>query len=310
MSRPNPIIKLKRNNTATPTVLQPGELAVSYSNNRIYVGNDSTTPIPIAAQVRNTLSGASVASDDNFITTQRAVRTYITGIAPPPPTSANGYVLVRGVGERISFGANQRDFVELSFDSIYDQSPVDTFFITPFQTGIYQTSGSTMTLAITYSIHIQSPDYGWPPGTPIDYVSSESTANYTYRRSGIFLKQYNLSTSTVVSTEYFGIQSQYPIFCTQQLEYNIGRGLPTLLNGSAIVRVPPSTGAIQWEVGLFTDVRTTEPLGQNLLAGDPDGVLSANLGFANGAVGINDPQMTNQTLVGQVGLKLEMLRLA
>lgn len=307
MPRPNPIIKLKRNSTVAPTVLQPGELAVSYSNNRIYVGNDSNTPIPIAAQVRNTLSGPSVTADDNFITTQRAVKDYVSSVVSPP-SIPKGYALAQGYGQQISFGANQRYFTELGFYDIIQDA--DTFLTSAPGTGIINISITAVTLAVTYSIHIQSPDFAWPNTNPVDYVLTEANSNYTYRRTGIFLKQTNTITNTVLSTEYFGIQTQYPIFCTDQIEYNSGRGLPTMMNGSAVIKLPSSTASgSQWEIGLFTDVRTTEGASQNLFAGDPDGVVATNFGFANGAIGINDPPMSNLTLAGPVGIKLEMLKI-
>lgn len=248
----NPVLKIKRNVNTFPTGLTPAELAVDLGIKKLYVGNNSAVSIPISAQVSSdaTLGGNNASHD--VISTQNAIKTYIdnTLVNNPPPTApSKETLLARFTGQALASN------VELSLTNQFElyNTPIITQTANmgiqieapddPVSSGFFQTTKTSMTLNVNYSVYLSSVD--------TNVITTEGTNLGTFRLVG--LRLINKSNSTA---NYYGVQTVLPAIGNE----NVGglQGLPTLINGNATIVLPKYTSISRWEIQLVYQVRSND----------------------------------------------------
>jgi hypothetical protein len=248
----NPILKIKRNVNTFPTGLTPGELAVDLGIKKLYVGNNSSVSIPISAQVSSDVTlGGSNASHD-VISTQNAIKTYIDNTLinnPPPVAPPKETLLARFTGQQLISNVaitptnqfelyNTPIITQTANMGIQIEDPND-----PVSSGFFQTTKTSMTLNVNYSVYFSSVD--------TSVIAAEGTNLGTFRLVG--LRLINKSNSTA---NYYGIQTVLPAIGNE----NVGglQGLPTLINGNATIVLPKYTSTAKWEIQLIYQVRSND----------------------------------------------------
>jgi hypothetical protein len=248
----NPILKIKRNVNTFPTGLTPGELAVDLGIKKLYVGNNSSVSIPISAQVSSDVTlGGSNASHD-VISTQNAIKTYIDNTLinnPPPVAPPKETLLARFTGQQLISNVaitptnqfelyNTPIITQTANMGIQIEDPND-----PVSSGFFQTTKTSMTLNVNYSVYLSSVD--------TSVIAAEGTNLGTFRLVG--LRLINKSNSTA---NYYGIQTVLPAIGNE----NVGglQGLPTLINGNATIVLPKYTSTAKWEIQLIYQVRSND----------------------------------------------------
>lgn len=267
MTRPKPILKIKRNTNFTPSnQLQPAELGVDLGTNKLYIGNSSGVSVPIASEISYDVNLGGTTPSDNLIPTQKASREYIlskiSGVAGLPENK-DTFIATRTAYPINSSGI--LDYIDFSAFTIQQSPTFGLQLSEPFQSGLVQTLKDEMFLNVTYSLHITSIDN--------NAMVSEGTSLGYWRLAGI--RVINNTNPTQVS--YYGIQALPPVIGDTSPTIN---PLPTLLSGSATVRLPKYvSGVSEWELQLIFQVRSV------------DGNLDIGTGGSN--MGINNPIIAN-----------------
>lgn len=296
-----PILKIKRGNarpsdysvtTFNPPDLPPysvqsglsaGELGIDTVNNVFYIGNNSRKAITFGCPIDPDVTLGSVPS--NFkIPTQKAVKTYVdTNVtpSPPPPAAPKERFLASFNGRNVTSNGDI-DFFEIYAVTTLEQTQnMGILYNSQVGSGFYQTSKAYMILHVNYSLVISSVDTNAlrPP-------SGEGNILNAHRLVGLRVINKTNPTGTG-QTIYYGINSILPVIGSNEAADPLG--LPTLVTGSAVVRLPKFiSNTSEWELQLVYKFRSQD----------------LSLAIADMSNGVNDPQIANG-----YGLRIEMLKL-
>lgn len=232
-----PILKIKRGNNSVPPGLTAGELAVDLTQNRLYVGNNSSIPIPIGCAVSTdvTLGGSVANSSDNLIATQKAANIFLADYASGGIASVGSGDILFATIDEYNISSFSPEYQYIPLDSIetqivqYNGMNLQYFDeVSPFYSGFFQTTKTEMILQANYSVYV----------TPIsEFSGGEGTATPGYWRSFGF-RVINTRVSTGNPSPdviHYGMQVVNPAIGNSLLP------LPTLINGTALIRLPKST---------------------------------------------------------------------
>lgn len=279
----NPIVKIKREINKFPTTLTSAELGVDLGINKLYIGNSVGVSIPISAEISDDVNLSGVNANHNRIPTQKAAKTYIqNNINPSPPPGdapARDTFFARFTGRGVVSNATTMELFELYGDPVIQQSPNMGIQIedpnAPLNTGFLQTSKSQMTLQVNYNLTISSVDS--------NVITQEGSNLPVHRMIG--MRVINKSAPTNVS--YYGMQTFLPAIASDITPVS---GLPTLVNGSAVVNLPRYIYGVQeWELQLVYRFRS----------------FDLSLGISDLTNGVNDPILTNG-----YAMRVQMVKLA
>ena len=282
MTRPNPIVKIKRNTNFTPSSLEAGELGVDLGRNLLYIGNSSNQPIPIAAEVSPDATLGGINPSDNKTVTEKAAKSYIDSAGTV--AGEQNYTYERLISSRDYFPANSsatRDYIDLS-PLIFESTQNMNINLSTFQSGFIQNSYNHMILNVNYSIRISSIDTSGFPNPSV-----EEGTNLGYWRL-IGFRLLNGDPFNYTTEEFYGINiTPAAIGGT-----TTGTGLPTLINGDFIIDLPKwIEGETEWELQMIYQIRSADP----------------NMGLGSGGEndGINLPEIAPIS-----SIRIEMVKLA
>ena len=263
MTRPKPILKIKRNTNFTPSnQLQPAELGVDLGTNKLYIGNSSGVSVPIAAQISSDVTLGGSTPSDNLLATQKASREYILSKISGVAGTLDGKDTF--IATRTAYPINSSailEYIDFSGFTIQQSPTFGLQLSEPLQSGLIQTIKNEMFLNVSYSMHITSIDN--------NAMVTEGTSLGYWRLSGIRV----INTLNPTQVTYYAVQALPPVIGDTSPTIN---PLPTLLSGNATVRLPRYvSGVSQWELQLIFQVRSV------------DGSLDIGTGGSN--MGINNP---------------------
>jgi len=287
-----PILKIKRQTVIEtgiqPTTLTQGELAVDLISNRFYVGTDVVgTSVPISTKVVDDATFPS--TNDSYVATEKGIKTYLqnnynpSSISVPPKNVFSMRIPFSDVnlfGDQYDLSPNLATegfnyFIDLNTNNFIKIG--ENFDLNQFGTGLYQTTAKNMFLHVNYSVSIKS--------VSTTNMASETNINF-WRSFGMYVIDINNNIKT-----YYGVQTSPPVIGTPT-------GLPTMLNGSAIVKLPKyrygsltNDGGIfqPWELRFFSQIRSSDTM---------------YIGNIQSGSGVNDP-----TLRDDYKIKIEIVKL-
>lgn len=296
-----PILKIKRGNarpsdysvtTFNPPNLPPysvqsglsaGELGIDTTNNVFYIGNNARKAITFGCPIDADVTLGSVPSNLK-VPTQKAVKTYVdTNVTPSPPPilAPKERFLASFTGRDVTSNVDFQFFEIYAVNTLEQTANMGILYNSQVGSGFYQTSKTYMILHVNYSLVISSIDTNAlrPP-------SGEGNILNAHRVVG--LRAINKTNPTGTNqTIYYAMNSMLPVIGSDGAVDPLG--LPTLVTGSAIIRLPRFVeNTAEWELQLVYKFRSQD----------------LSLGIANMDNGVNDPQISNG-----YGLRIEMLKL-